>query len=206
MCWTGGGQGRPSVIESIFSIVVPTRCTPPLIENIYIGKVHLPPFYVSPMTLCHTVYVSISMLVHGCVMKKCQAVKPQWQRKNNLSGWLDFLFITWKSPTFYRFHPSCGACRGRLCARGGVHPVTGRQLIAPENQFSQFPSQPHPLCRFSPENQCCLCLNLCSVWVSIFQMHFTQIMIFLFRVLLWRCKLGVLQYTVVRPVTTIIAL
>lgn len=33
-----------------------------------------------------------------------------------------------------------------------------------------------------------------------------SILLFLCRVLLWRCKLGVLQYTVVRPVTTVIAL
>lgn len=33
-----------------------------------------------------------------------------------------------------------------------------------------------------------------------------KISLFLSRVLLWRCKLGVLQYTVVRPVTTVIAL
>lgn len=33
-----------------------------------------------------------------------------------------------------------------------------------------------------------------------------QMIKFLCRVLLLRCKLGVLQYTVVRPVTTVIAL
>lgn len=54
-------------------------------------------------------------------------------------------------------------------------------------------------------------LNNASLKMLVFVFSVTteiliEVFYFLRRVLLWRCKLGVLQYTVVRPVTTVIAL
>lgn len=54
-----------------------------------------------------------------------------------------------------------------------------------------------------------LCIIAVKILVPVFSWTLETliwILIFLSRVLLWRCKLGVLQYTVVRPVTTVIAL
>lgn len=73
--------------------------------------------------------------------------------------------------------------------------VSGSSVICcPVYSFGERPRRPHSELGQS--------LPACQH----FQMYFNQIINFLCRVLLWRCKLGVLQYTVVRPVTTVIAL